>query len=901
MEELSHEYFEADGRAYTRITGYDRIPPFLVTVVSSSDCWMFLSSLGPLTAGRGGPPNALFPYTTEDKIHDAVPHTGPCAWLQVGDARWHPFDARGRERYRLERRFSMSTAHDAATFEELNHDLGLAFRATWEASERHGWVRTVELERIGGGAPLDVSIVDGFRNLMPADAHPGLQNGSSVLLDAYRSTERVGDLPLAVLRLSSIPIDQPRPNESLRANVVYTLGLTGARTLLDASRVDAFLAGDDVPSAARARGQRGAYFAAFRGSVGSEAPLRWRHLLDVEKDGADVVGIAEGLAEPAALWADIDADLARSRDELDAIVGSVDGLQRTSDPAEDARHRSNALFNAMRGGVFARGYRIAGAEFADHVAAVAPALRSECAAALEALPTELDRSALLERCQGSLALKRIAEEYLPLTFSRRHGDPSRPWNTFRIPGRRPDGAREIGYEGNWRDIFQNWEALTVSYPHFAPAAVARFLNASTADGYNPYRITLGGVDWEVHDPDDPWSFIGYWGDHQVVYLARLVELAERHVPGSIAGRLDADGHVFVDVPYRIAGFDRTLEDPRSTVDFDEARAAEIDARVARFGNEGRMLSGPDGAPVTATLGEKLLTPLLVKLTNLVPGGGVWMNTQRPEWNDANNAIAGWGLSVVTTAHLHGALASWTELFERGPDAVALTGPVADLFDALSETLASGPPEDPSPAERRRVVERLGRAGERHRTAVYAGASADGRRRVSRADVVALLRAARRWTQRTLEENRRDDGLFHAYNLLRLEADGGLALRRLALMLEGQVAVLGSGLLDGEDALALLRALRGSALWRDDRSTYLLYPNRQLDAFLERGALPDDAHDRASVRALLGAGGAGVLRAAPDGSVRFAPGIRNAGCLDDALAGVPDEVLDASARADVRAL
>ena len=29
-----------------------------------------------------------------------------------------------------------------------------------------------------------------------------------------------------------------------------------------------------------------------------------------------------------------------------------------------------------------------------------------------------------------------------------------------------------------------------------------------------------------------------------------------------------------------------------------------------------------------------------------------MNTQRPEWNDANNALAGNGLSVVTTSYLH---------------------------------------------------------------------------------------------------------------------------------------------------------------------------------------------------------------------------------------------------------
>jgi hypothetical protein len=43
--------------------------------------------------------------------------------------------------------------------------------------------------------------------------------------------------------------------------------------------------------------------------------------------------------------------------------------------------------------------------------------------------------------------------------------------------------------------------------------------------------------------------------------------------------------------------------------------------------------------------------LLAKAGSLLPGGGLWLHTQRPEWNDANNALVGNGLSVVTLAHL----------------------------------------------------------------------------------------------------------------------------------------------------------------------------------------------------------------------------------------------------------
>ena len=59
----------------------------------------------------------------------------------------------------------------------------------------------------------------------------------------------------------------------------------------------------------------------------------------------------------------------------------------------------------------------------------------------------------------STELVRLSYAYLPLTFSRRHGDPSRPWNRFAINIKKDDGSLRLDYEGNWRDIFQNWEAL----------------------------------------------------------------------------------------------------------------------------------------------------------------------------------------------------------------------------------------------------------------------------------------------------------------------------------------------------------------------------------------------------------------------------------------------------------
>jgi hypothetical protein len=94
-----------------------------------------------------------------------------------------------------------------------------------------------------------------------------------------------------------------------------------------------------------------------------------------------------------------------------------------------------------------------------------------------------------------------------------------------------------------------------------------------------------------------------------------------------------------------------LKDAYATIDFDWELEREIDARVKERGTDGKLIYLKDGRILHTTLTEKLLTLLLAKLVNLVPEGGLWMSTQRPEWNDANNALVGKGLSVVTLGYL----------------------------------------------------------------------------------------------------------------------------------------------------------------------------------------------------------------------------------------------------------
>ena len=51
-----------------------------------------------------------------------------------------------------------------------------------------------------------------------------------------------------------------------------------------------------------------------------------------------------------------------------------------------------------------------------------------------------------------------------------------------------------------------------------------------------------------------------------------------------------------------------------------------------------------------------------RLSNFIPEAGIWLNTQRPEWNDANNALVGNGVSMVTLYYLRRFLKFWEEKF-----------------------------------------------------------------------------------------------------------------------------------------------------------------------------------------------------------------------------------------------
>ncbi|HEX7589963.1 MAG TPA: hypothetical protein VF362_03180, partial [Demequinaceae bacterium] len=427
---------------------------------------------------------------------------------------------------------------------------------------------------------------------------------------------------------------------------------------------------------------------------------------------------------------------------------------------------------------------------------------------------------------------------------------------------------------------------SLSYPGFAGGMIAKFLSSSTADGHNPYRVLREGFEWEVADSDEPWASIGYWGDHQVIYLLRLLESAQRHRPGSLKHLLTRPVFTYADVPYRIRPYASLLDDPHETIDFDaEASAAALD-RAARQGSDGLALLGADGAVVRANGSEKLLVVALAKLANFIPEAGIWLNTQRPEWNDGNNALVGNGVSVVTLCYLRRYLAFVKDLFatiegggaEVAAEVALFLTEVRSALEAHAGSLGGAI----SDRDRRALMDALGEAGSRYREGIYAAGFSGGRTTVTADALTGFCDLALRHIDHSIRVNRRADGLYHSYNLMRI-VDDGVEFRHLQEMLEGQVAVLSSGVLAIEEAIALLDALRASDLYRADQASYILYPNRDLPRFLDKNLVPSEAVERSALlRAMLAEGDTSVVERDVDGDVHFHASFSNAGFLSQAL-------------------
>ncbi len=838
-------FTDINGESFYKITNYNEMDPFFMTIVSNSDHWMFISSNGALSAGRKNPDNALFPYYTVDKIQDSPEISGSKTVLLVQRGThpflWEPFSDMHSGIYCIERNIYKSVYGNKILFEEINSDLGLTFSYEWMNSEKFGFIKKSTLAN-NEEADCSIAVLDGIQNILPAGIDRQLQMSYSNLVDAYKKSELISGTSIGLYMLSSVIVDKAEPSEALNTAVVWSHGLEDATILLSARQLKNFIKGHTLAEEIDVRATRGAYFINAQVNLSDNEKKVWYTVADVNKNAGYIATLQQLLKDSTTIAQQLQDDVNTCTKNLVNILAGADGIQLTQDKLSVTRHLSNVLFNVMRGGIFDDNYTLAKKDLLEFISGANKAVYNTNSSFLQGMDAVINYPALLNAVatHGDEQLIRLCYEYLPLSFSRRHGDPSRPWNLFSIEMKKEDGSKNLNYQGNWRDIFQNWEALSLSYPSYTESMICKFLNASTADGYNPYRITRNGIDWESPDPHDPWANIGYWGDHQIIYLQKFLEISKRYHPGALDGMLSKNIFAYADVPYRIKPYEDLVKNPFDTIVFDFTAEKIALARVQKNGSDGKLVHDKNGNVLQVNFTEKLLAMVLAKLSNFIPEAGIWLNTQRPEWNDANNALVGNGVSMVTLYYIRRLQQFCIDLFTNTTtNSIEVSAEIAAFFTEVNNTFIQYKSllnYSISDKDRKQITDALGNAGSNYRSAIYNKGFSGSKQSINVSDLSGFFTITMKYVDHSIRKNKRADNLYHSYNLITIKEDT-VSIRHLYEMLEGQVAVLSAGLLDATEVNEVLDALKWSAMFRRDQYSYMLYPDRQLPRFTEKNIIP----------------------------------------------------------------
>ena len=839
-----------DDEVYYQISNNDVMRPFFMSIVSDSNHWMFISSNGGLTAGRKNSEYALFPYYTDDKITESADITGNKSIFKVSkdnqDFMWEPLAVRSLGSYSTTQNLYKNKYGNKIIFEEINHDLELIFRYQWSSSNTFGFIKKSKLINTSDSA-VKVSLLDGIQNIMPASIGSDEQNQSSNLVDAYKRNELEEKTGLGIFALSAILVDKAEASEALKANVVWSLGLDNPKYLLSSIQLNNFRLGKSINQEVDVKAEKGAYFLNSDIILEKESSKEWMIIANVNQNHSSIAKLSRLIREELSLIDIVNDDINIGTKRLVELNSASDAIQITSDNLKDTRHFANTLFNIMRGGIFDNNYQIEKWDFKNYLEQANTKVAFTHEEIIEKLPEKFSLSDLQKIAYNNedKNFRRLCLEYMPLKFSRRHGDPSRPWNKFSINTRNEiDGSKILDYEGNWRDIFQNWEALAHSYPEFIESMIHKFLNATTFDGYNPYRVTKGGFDWETIEPDDPWSYIGYWGDHQIIYLLKFLEFINNHKPGRLESFFTKDLFVYANVPYKIKSYQELLKNPKDTIIFDQQLDSKIREERSTLGADGALLRDEHRFIVKANFIEKILATSLAKLSNFIPEGGIWMNTQRPEWNDANNALVGNGVSMVTLYYLNRFFNFFEELLESSTaQEVEVSNEILQFFDKVLDTFEKNKgllSSSISNSNKKIILDALGVAGSEFRLQIYNHAFSGRKTTLSFDKLKRFVSLSKSYLEHSIKANKRSDNLYHAYNLMTVNNDNTISISYLSEMLEGQVAVLSSGYLNGKETLNVLNALKESKLFRKDQYSYLLYPFKELKGFLDRNTISEDA-------------------------------------------------------------
>ena len=173
---------------------------------------------------------------------------------------------------------------------------------------------------------------------------------------------------------------------------------------------------------------------------------------------------------------------------------------------------------------------------------------------------------------------------------------------------------------------------------------------------------------------------------------------------------------------------------------------------------------------------------MAKLSNFIPEGGIWMNTQRPEWNDANNALVGNGVSMVTLYYLRRFFNFFEELLETTSSRDALvSNEIYEFFKKVLKTLENNKlllSDSIKDTNKKQILDALGKAGSEFRTHIYNHAFCGRKTVLSIKELKEFISLSKFYLEHSIRANKRPDNLYHAYNLMTVNSNDSISISYL---------------------------------------------------------------------------------------------------------------------------
>ena len=202
----------------------------------------------------------------------------------------------------------------------------------------------------------------------------------------------------------------------------------------------------------------------------------------------------------------------------------------------------------------------------------------------------------------------------------------------------------------------------------------------------------------------------------------------------------------------------------------------------------------------------------------------------------------------------------------------------------NKSLLSGAIND---SQRKHVMDGLGKAASSYRKAIYDASFSGKKVTLDKEDLLDFVAVSIAFLEHSIDRNKREDGLYHAYNLMTIKNKEEVQISFLPEMLEGQVAILSSGYLSTQESVEVLDSLKASKLFREDQYSYILYPNKDLSRFVDKNTIPSELVQNSELLlTLVSDGNKSVLNQDCHGEYHFNGEFNNVNSLKAALANLP---------------